>query len=172
MANIGLESIDINKKYPINFRIQNIIQFIQDNSNQDGVDLENIYVGRLNYIKSELNKDEDKNFANRVIIVYPVTNLENDTLYMDLFKKRLYEKTAYVIPGVLSFAPFTREGLTISEVFKLSELLNLERMQIGEIEEFYKKIENISYEDFLVMFNDQIMASLDYGLKREIKKEE
>lgn len=172
MANIGQEKIDINKKYSLELRIQNIIQFIQDNSTQDGVDLENIYVGCLNYIKSGLDKDEDKGLANRVTIVYPVLNLENDTLYMDLFKERLYESTTYVIPGLLSFTPFTREGLTIGEVFKLSKLLNLDRMQIGEIEEFYKKIENISYKDFLVMFNDQIMASLDNEFKREIKKED
>ena len=70
---------------------------------------------------------------------------------MDLFRKRLYEKTTYVIPGVLLFASFTRKGLTIGEIFKLSDLLNLERMQIEELEAFYRKIENISYYDFLAI---------------------
>lgn len=156
---------NINKKYSIELRIQNIILFIQNNLNSDGINLENLYVGQLIYVKDELGND-DKNFANRVTIVYTVDNLENDTLYMDLFRKRLYETSTYVIPSILSFAPFARKGLTIGEIFKLSDLLNLERMQMDEIEAFYKKIESINYDEFLTMFSEQIMSSLDRKIKR------
>lgn len=170
MTNIEQEKIDINKRYPIELRKQNIIQFAQFNSNQDGIDLRNLYVGHLIYVKDEQFSGEEETLANRVTIVYLVDNLENDILYMDLFKERLYEKTTYVIPGILSFAPFTRKGLTIEEIFKISDLLNLERMQIEELENFYKKIENINYYDFLTMFQEQIMSSIEF--KRKIKKEE
>lgn len=163
MEKMEQKNLNINRKYPIELRIQNIIQFVEHNSTQDGIALENLYIGRLVYIKDELDSDEDKNLANRVSIVYLVDNLQDDILYMDLFKQRLYEKTTYVIPGVLSFAPFTRRGLTMGEVIKLSDLLNLERMAIDELSEFYIKIENINYYDFLSM---PLNTLLDNEFKR------
>ena len=117
------------------------------------------------YVKDSVEAIEDKALADKVTIVYEIIQ-ESEALYMDIFKEKLYEKPTYVIPGILSFAPFVRKGLTVKEVISLSDLLNLERMQLKELEVFYKEIENLHYNEFLEMFKEQFNSLFDNGFKR------
>ena len=93
--------------------------------------------------------------ADSLAIVYAVKELEKEIILMDLFQEQYVETTTYVIPGVLSFVPFIRSGLTISVGVKMSELLGRERMPYFELEEFFQQIKNKNYDNLLEEYKDQ-----------------
>ncbi len=121
-----------------------ITQFIYDNSNQDGLDLTKLYFGKLNYYKDEKINPVEQALTDKITIVYLVHNDE----YMDLFKEKRILATTYQISGLLSFAPMIRTGLSIKDLVRLSDILNIERLPIEEIQNLYNKIEKMNYDDF------------------------
>lgn len=78
----------------------------------------------------------EKQFANKIAIVYIFANSENSYIYMDLFREKLLQTLTYSIPGVLSFSPFVRKGLSIIDLTKLSDLLELERLPLEKSKKY------------------------------------
>ncbi len=142
---------DLEEKYTIEQKRENIKQFVNNNSNQYGIDLTKLYLGKIVYNKDLDIDPVEKQFANKIAIVYIFANSENSYIYMDLFREKLLQTLTYSIPGVLSFSPFVRKGLSIIDLTKLSDLLELERLPLEKIKKIYDEIEKINYYDLFGM---------------------
>ncbi len=164
------EEIDINKKYSIEERRANIKSFIKDNSNQDGVDLNPLYLARLIYTKGNEENMEDEQFSNKVTLVYRFPDSDNENLYMDLFKERLLKKTTYTIPGILSFAPFVRKGLTATCFSEVREFLGKERETLENLEILYGRIKDLDYYDFLKNSVELQQQSINESSESSLKR--
>ncbi len=166
-SNLKEDTLKINEKSTIEERKNEIAQFISNNSNENGVDLKELYFGRLIYEKDKETDPIDQSLANKITIVYVVDHNKYDPLYMDLFKARFIQKTTYIIPGVLSFAPFTRKGLSVMPLVKLSDVLNIERLPIEKIEDLYHRIEQLDYYAFLEIPLDDLKNSYENESNRK-----
>lgn len=144
-----------NKKYNLEEIKKNISDFIANNISEDGIDLDNLYFGKFNYNGTVQGHEEDASLADKIALVYLNTDCQDDSLYVDLFRGKVLETSYYIIPGVLSMAPFVRRGLTVDIIGPSSKLLEKTRMPLDDLHSLFEEIQELSYNEFLAKMTEK-----------------
>ncbi len=169
----------------------NINEFIENNSNDYGIDLSKVYLAFLNYIPYFKNNENENKFEtffgincpvntcndfNRMPIVFIIKSQStNDHIFIDMFNESILQSTNVNVAGWLGLMPQYRRGTTVSQFISLKDILEIDRLDYQELELIHSVISKYSKDDIVKFQKEELRDLLlpainDTNIKHHQKK--
>lgn len=163
---------------------ENINNFIKNISNKNGLDLSKIYLATLfNYPFPVFSKEKFQesngincpviltNNSNGMSFVYILkSQSKNDHIFIDIFNQTLLQSTYVDIPGVFTFMPEIRRGISVKKIKSLKIILGIDRVQIDDLKSLYVRFSEMSKEEILKLIHEDIDIITQNTSKHNIVK--
>ena len=167
---------------------KSIEKFINNNSDEEGIDLSKIYLAYTTYIKPKIYLpsyhpegyqsffgincpiNDDKNYNKLTIAFILKSQGDKDHIFIDVFNKTVLQSTCVNIKGLLSFLPQYRYGVTIEKYIPLKDILKIKRLGYQDLEQIYNVISNYNNENIHELTQDELSDKILSDIMKKNKK--
>ncbi len=160
-----------------------INDFINNNSNEEGIDASKIYLANLTYcptptgivdyqqyfgINCPINMTNDYNKMAVVFILK--SQSKKDHIFIDMFNKTILQSTYVNIPGLFTLMPEIRKGVTVSKYISLRDILEIDRLSYQNLESIFNEVSKYDQEDIVKLSKEEVAKLLLFAIVKKKKK--
>ena len=145
---------------------ETISNFIENNSNEVGIDLSKIYLADLAYCPNYTGINLQQNFGincpinmtndyNKLTIVFILkSQSKDDHVFIDIFNKSILQSTYVNVAGWLSLMQETRKGTTVYQYISLKDILDIDRLCYEKLESIFDFISEVNKNEIIKLIVD------------------